>query len=231
MSWIALGNPRPRAKPRRYTPVQWTESDLLGFDELGLPCLSREPTSLEASFTDVISKRRTRYELGIPPSHAIEDLLYLTSRVQMQFESPLGFPLSRRPVPSAGGIHPIHVVLHASGSNQVHRYDPFLHGLRRVESALDTQKLRAAMHAVVPAHKAILLLLVAEPGMTAAKYANAESLIWRDAGVLLGSLSFAAEALGLNFVPLGVTGDPWASQLVIGAGLRGVGAALVGSRT
>lgn len=230
MSWIALGNPRPRADPRQYAPVQWTESDLRGFEELGLPRVSREPTSSEASFAEVISRRRTRYELGIPPSHAVEDLLCLTCRVQMQFDSPLGFPLSRRPVPSAGGIHPIHIVLHASGSNQVHRYDPFQHGLRRVESALDTQKLRTAMHAVVPGDQAVLLLLVAEPGMTAAKYANANSLIWRDAGVLLGSLSFAAEALGLNFVPLGVTGDPWASQLVGGPGLCGVGVALVGSR-
>jgi SagB-type dehydrogenase family enzyme len=228
VSWISLGNPRPRPEPQQYAPVQWTESDLLGFQELGLPCMSLKTASPEASFAELISRRRTRYELGIPPGQAVEDLLRLTCQVQVQLDGPHGFRLSNRPVPSAGGIHPIHVVLHAPGSNQVHRYDPFQHGLRKIESTLDTQKLRSAMYEVVPADQAVLLLLVAEPGMTAAKYADASSLIWRDAGVLLAGLIFAAEALGLNFVPLGVTGDPWAGQLVSQPGLYGVGAALIG---
>ncbi len=228
MSWIDLGNPRPRPEPQQYAPVQWSESGLLGFHELGLPCTSLETSSHGASFAEVIFRRRTRYELGIPPSQAIEDLLRLTCQVQMQLDGPLGFRLSRRPVPSAGGIHPIHVVLHAPGSNHVHRYDPVQHGLRRVESPLDTQELRSAMSDVLPADQAVLLLLVAEPGMTAAKYADASSLVWRDAGVLLAGFIFVAEALGLNFVQLGVTGDPWAGQLVSRPGLYGVGAGFIG---
>lgn len=229
MSWIVLGNPRPHPEPQQYAPVQWMESGLLGFQELGLPRMPQKAASpVGTSFAEIISRRRTRYELGVPPGQAVEDLLRLTCQVQMQLDSPLGFPLSRRPVPSAGGIHPIHVVLHAPGSNQVHRYDPIQHGLRRIESTFDTHELRCAMHDVVPALQAVLLLLVAEPGMTAAKYADASSLIWRDAGVLLGGLIFAAEALGLNFVPLGVTGDPWAGKLVSRPGLCGVGAAFIG---
>ncbi|SEM10533.1 hypothetical protein SAMN05518845_11692 [Variovorax sp. YR750] len=87
------------------------------------------------------------------------------------------------------------------------------------------------MDELIAAPVATLLLLVAEPGKTAAKYFNSESLVWRDAGVLLGYLSLAAEALGLAFVPLGITGDPWAGKLVDESGLAGVGAALVGRRT
>jgi len=79
------------------------------------------------------------------------------------------------------------------------------------------------------AGSATLLLFVAEPGMTIAKYSNASSLIWRDAGILQGYFAAAAESLDLNFCFLGVTGEPWASQLVDQPGLCGVGAAYVGA--
>lgn len=93
------------------------------------------------------------------------------------------------------------------------------------------QTVRRETDDLVVAPSATLLLLVAEPGKTAAKYLNPDSLVWRDAGVLLGYLSLAAEALGLAFVPLGATGDPWAGTLVDEAGLTDVGAALVGACT
>jgi hypothetical protein len=229
VSWINLGNPRPHPESRPYAPLQWRESNLLGFQELGLPGSSRESVSPEGSFAEILARRRTRYELGIPPTQAIEDLLHMTCRVQMQLGNTLGFSLSRRPVPSAGGIHPVHVVLHAPGSNQLYHYDPIQHGLRRIDSLVNVRELRSAMHDVVAGDRAVLLMLVGEPGMTAAKYADPSSLVWRDAGVLLGALIFAAESLRLNFVPLGVTGDPWAGQLVNRPGLCGVGAALIGS--
>ena len=72
------------------------------------------------------------------------------------------------------------------------------------------------------------MVLVAEPGKTAAKYANSESLVWRDAGVLLGYMSVVAEALGLGFCPLGITGQAYVSALSADARLTGVGLAVVG---
>jgi hypothetical protein len=86
------------------------------------------------------------------------------------------------------------------------------------------------MHEVVAAPSATLLLFVAEPGMTGSKYEEAASLVWRDAGVLIGVIAAAAEALSLNFSPMGVTGEPWAGYLIPGAPLVGVGAAFVGAR-
>ena len=85
-------------------------------------------------------------------------------------------------------------------------------------------------HEVIDAPNATLLLFVAEPGMTGSKYEDAASLVWRDAGVLLGAIAMAAEALALNFSPMGVTGEPWTSHLILGAPLVGVGAAFVGAR-
>jgi hypothetical protein len=73
------------------------------------------------------------------------------------------------------------------------------------------------------------MLFAAEPNLTFAKYNEACSLIWRDAGVLQGILSLAAEDLGLNFCLVGVTGEPWVSGLIEQNTLVGVGAAYVGA--
>jgi hypothetical protein len=79
---------------------------------------------------------------------------------------------------------------------------------------------------------ATLLAFVAEPGKTASKYENHETLVLRDAGVMLGYLSVVSEFLGFSFCPLGLTGEPYISQqLLNGDGrLTGVGLALVGER-
>ena len=89
--------------------------------------------------------------------------------------------------------------------------------------------VRKSMAAVVDqSDDATLLLFAAKPERTFAKYDSACSLVWRDAGVLLGYLSIAAESIGLNFVPLGINGEPFVSRLVDQAGLVGVGGAFVG---
>jgi hypothetical protein len=74
-----------------------------------------------------------------------------------------------------------------------------------------------------------LVSLVAEPGKTAAKYANHESLVWRDAGVVLGYMSLMAEALKLSFCPLGITGRPYVTDCLPNAStLQAVGLAVLG---
>ncbi|WP_169732561.1 hypothetical protein [Derxia gummosa] len=74
-----------------------------------------------------------------------------------------------------------------------------------------------------------MLALIVEPGKTAAKYVNPESLVWRDAGVVLGYMSIVAEVLGLSFCPLGITAHAELTNLfgpnecLFGAGLALLG--------
>jgi hypothetical protein len=72
-----------------------------------------------------------------------------------------------------------------------------------------------------------VLAFVAEPGRTAAKYEDSDSLVWRDAGVLQGMLCAVAPAVGLEVCLLGPTGDEWVSRLAGEGQLRGVGLARV----
>lgn len=223
MTWIDPGNPHPHPLPptRTYTPVVWPEGA-----HVPLP----PPSEVAArSFIEVALARRTRRDFSALEAGQLSALLSLTCRVQQVGDTQLGFPLTRRPAPSAGAIHPIHLVLLGPGKSAWQRYDPFQHALVNMPTSVDAQHVRRAMEELLSAPGATLLLLAAEGGMTAAKYDHPWSLVWRDAGVLLGWLSMAAEALDLSFCPLGVTGEPWTSRLLDQPGLMGVGAAFVGA--
>jgi hypothetical protein len=161
----------------------------------------------------------------------LDALFTLTCKVTDAADDRLGFPQAHRPAPSAGGIHPIHVVINLPEDEAFLRYDPANHGFRVLRTDLASRLVRREVGDLVDAAHAAVLLFVAEPGMTAAKYSNADSLVWRDAGVLLGAFCYAAEALEMNCVPLGITGEPWVTQLNPAPGLAGVGVALLGSRS
>ncbi|MDP9649676.1 nitroreductase family protein [Paraburkholderia caledonica] len=240
MTWMDLGNPALRTEPGFYTPVSWAEGPAIALDEPSEDSTGStdtfashtegNTTDLSDGFDALVASRRTRYDFHGIDLPSLGQLFSLTCRVSLIGTSALGFPLSQRPAPSAGAIHPVHVVVHLPGAARLHRYDPFGHGLRPLTCHIRLTQLRDAMNCVVDGRNAALLMFVAEPGKTLAKYEAGCSLIWRDAGILQGYFSMAAESLGLNFVPLGVTGDPWAGQLVEQAGLTGVGVAYVGTR-
>lgn len=224
MKWIDLGNPRPRVEPTPYQPITWES-----LAETPLPTLINAPEHRD-SFIAVALRRRTRRTFAALSLDQLGALMTLTCRTQRVASSDLGFPLSQTPCPSAGAIHPIHVLLIRPDDERCYRYDPYQHALHNIPCRLDVRQVMDSMQDVLPAPAATLLLFVAEPGMTASKYEAAESLIWRDAGVQLGLFAMASEALGISFCPLGVTGEPWVGQLIDQPGLAGVGAAFVGSR-
>lgn len=221
--WVDLGNPRPRESPRHYTPLSW-------------PLGPRIPLPIPAfvggarrSLAELLLQRRTRREFLPLSTELLSKLTWLTCQVQRTGGDELGFSLSHRPCPSAGAIHPIHLLVIDPQADRWFRYDPVSHALNEVITQLEPRQVLADIQSVLPAPSATLLLLAAEPGKTSAKYEAPGSLVWRDAGVLLGFLAVAAEALGLSYCPLGVTGDPWVGRLLNQPGLTGVGTAFVGA--
>ena len=221
MTWVDLGDPVPWPEVRPHRPVRWPNGEVRS--------LAANTLWPQKSFADIATRRRTRRSFAALDEAHLGTLLALTCRVRTLGPDSLGFPLSSRPVPSAGAIHPVHLIVHFPGTATWHRYDPVGHSLVEVPSALSPAEVRAALDGVLPGGAATLLLLAAEPGMTFAKYRDACSLVWRDAGVLQGHLAVAAEALDLSFCLLGVTGEAWVSRLLDQAGLVGVGAAYVGA--
>lgn len=222
MTWHDLGDPRPLDRVEQYVPYSWPKGNVRE-----LPVPDSLPTT---SFVDVVSSRRTRRVFNRLSVNQLSQLLWLSCRCQEKGDLSLGFPIELHPVSSAGAIHPIHVLIFETTDQLLWRYNPDNHELISLNGTSHIlEHLKNAAEEVLPLQQTTVMVFVAEPGKTFAKYRNASSLIWRDAGVLLGHLGLVSESLGINFCPLGITGEPWSSRLDTHGNLVGVGLALLGS--
>jgi SagB-type dehydrogenase family enzyme len=139
-----------------------------------------------------------------------------------------------RPHASAGGRHPIDIfIINTEDSkNSIYLYQPIFHSL----AALDCQKekvseLIEAINNVLPIQKGTIIWFGAQFAKTLSKYRNGESLVWKDVGVLTATITLVAEALNLNCCPLGITGEPFVSQIFASEKeVVGVGGILIGGR-
>ena len=221
MDWMNLGSPTVRAEPGHYQPFTWPDGTFHALPEI-------EDVGDEG-ILNLLDHRRTRRTFSALSEIQLGQLLWRCARTQAIAESDYGFELELRPTPSAGAIHPIHILIHLPGASHWCRYDSRRHGLSEIPGSVEAfVGLEEQCHRSLPAEQVTRLLLVAEPGKTSAKYKNGESLIWRDAGALLAVMAVIAEALDYSFCPLGITGDPWAGRLAPSGVLSGVGVALVG---
>ena len=217
-------SPSPRIDPLVYKPVEWPNGK-----SMPLPPRN-DPVNVD--LVHLLENRQTRRHF--PRKISIEvlgQLLWLSCRSRSSRSSELGFNLDSRPAPSAGAIHPVHVLISYGPEVPWSRYDPAGHCLVEINnSEIHANTARGFANEVVRLDEAVLLAFVAEPGKTAAKYNHSEGLVWRDAGVLLGYLSMISEALNLSFCPLGITGGPHMSKLLGGrSDLYGVAMAVVGA--
>jgi SagB-type dehydrogenase family enzyme len=221
MDWINLSSPAVRAEPGHYQPLTWPDGTFHALPEVE----DVDDTGILA----LLDHRRTRRTFNALSIDQLGQLLWRSTRTQAIAESDYGFDLELRPTPSAGAIHPIHILAYLPDSPNWCRYDSRRHGLVELPgSAQAFAGLAEQCEQSLPGEQATRLLLVAEPGKTAAKYQHGESLIWRDAGALLAIMAVIAEALDYAFCPLGITGEPWAGQVAPSDVLTGVGVALVG---
>ncbi|MFV3314214.1 hypothetical protein [Pseudomonas sp. NY15374] len=226
MTWTRPSNPSPRAIPEFYEPYVWPVGNHLFF----AAAKGSVPVAAEASVFDLLARRRSRRSFGPVNTDALGSLLWHTAGIQATEPSGYGPRLEQRPTPSAGALHPIHLLLKMPDFPEWYRYDGGAHALVEVPGSSGVlAPLLGQSVEVIASPCATRIVLIAEPGKTFAKYHHASSLIWRDAGALLGILSIAAEALGMHFCPLGITGEPWVSELCLTGRLAGVGMALIGS--
>lgn len=215
-------DPKPRDVPQRYEPIAWPRGQRIQLPPRTAPLLVDVVTLMEQRQT----RREFTRELSL---EALGEFLWLACRSRSSRASQYGPKQESRPHPSAGALHPIHVLVARDGE-ALYRYDPAEHALMEIPGSKS-----CAVHALAAARASLelgqagVLALVAEPGKTGSKYENPASLVWRDAGVVLGYMSVVAEALGLAFCPLGMTGERQLIEALPGAtDLRGVGLAVLG---
>lgn len=168
---------------------------------------------------EVLARRESRREGLRPSKEDVAQLLWHSARTLRTAREESGFLWQHRPAPSGGGRHPVDLLVCASLTQPaLELYDPMAHCLCRLEvtdHAALTQFCKE-VDAVLPVGNAVILWFVAQFDRTMSKYQNGESLIWLDAGALLATIYFVAEALGLACCAVGITGAPWVTQALGG---------------
>ena len=107
---------------------------------------------------------------------------------------------------------------------------PLTHQLQalRVLAREDLEAFLRDCHTILPEASGTGIVLVGDINRVAALYKRPESLLWRDAGVLLQTLALVATAYRLAFCPLGILGTAVVRALGLPEPTLGVGVALIG---
>ena len=127
--WTWLGSPTPRQEPVAYTPWVWP---IVRSISLPMACAS------VGAWSEASSTRRSRRTFAPLELEQIGMLLWHTLYCQRTADSPLGFALQRRAVPSAGAIHPVHLVMQMPDDSATWaRYNPLTHALDVVAASAD----------------------------------------------------------------------------------------------
>lgn len=191
------------------------------------------PTNLpDVKLASVISGRHSSRKFGKLSLEHLSDVLWLSAKVKNVLIQSNGYILTHRPSPSAGGRHPIDILVlsPALEREKLYYYNSFEHSLNQLsvqEQHIET--LMKHLNEIVQIEDGTILWFVAHPERTAAKYENPESLIWRDAGALIYCVQLACTAYSLNSCPVGSLGEPFISQMFANFGnVYGTGGLFVG---
>lgn len=190
--------PHPRITPRACADFE-------------LPFLQREYLPLPKTlpprdFRDVLEARRSAVYGPLDKYELAALLWYATGIRGWEQSGRSGFPISWRPAPSAGGLHPIEIVAISScGDCEVMHYNPRDHSYGYWGGPWDHLILdnSAKSTMAIGAASGWTLFMVADFGRTEAAYENPITLIFRDSGCLICTLCLCAEWLGLSSCPIG----------------------------
>ncbi|MDB5270113.1 MAG: hypothetical protein JWP58_3153 [Hymenobacter sp.] len=219
-----LADPRPRLKPKSTA----TSSSYKTSEKFYLP---RPDIKGNKSFFRVLAARASRRQFAHVSDEKLATFLWYSAKALSINQGPHNIFCQHRYVPSAGGLHPIDLIVIDVHEGSVSVYDPIAHALCRLDVAEENVVafLRYSQ-TVLDAGSGILIWFAARPDKVSAKYTHELSLIWRDVGALIASMYLIAEALSLNYCALGALGSQELQTLTGDNSILGAGGCILGSR-
>lgn len=223
-SLIKLASPQRRINVTNFEVYKYKTSDILYLDW--------EPAVEHADFFLTCLTRKTERIFHEPTLADVSKLLWFSVKTFQVGRDLWGSEVKHKPVPSSGGRHPVDIIYitYLDDMWKCFLYDDYAHAL--LLFPLETQKIEAFVQRVsmiLDPQMGSILWFISQDMKVSSKYENAESLIWRDAGAILGHLALVAQALELNFCPLGITGAIELEQLLgLPSALSALGGGIVG---
>lgn len=135
------------------------------------------------------------------------------------------------PPASAGALHAVRVIVASlKGQPRAFAYDPIGDAIERLrlKRIEGLQDFRDQVTSCIPEARGFALGLLGDAVMAGEAYREPESLLWRDAGVLIQTISMVACAEGHAACALGVHGRGLVSALGLEGQFLALGAVLIG---
>lgn len=213
--------PTEEPQPRKFASTVPTQ-DISIFGEVALPTPAF-PLG-ESTFASVFANRHST-RVGRPLNlQKLSNLLWLANRGPSPDQSKANH--NHRVSPSAGGIHPIEIVVTniEEISDSIFWYQHRAHNLGAIGNSTTARTLNHQAQDCVGALGTIVWL-AGSVQRVGAKYEGPLNLLLRDAGALLATISLAATACNIGSTFIGATGSnvisslPWKCSCV---GLGGI---------
>jgi SagB-type dehydrogenase family enzyme len=193
--------------------------------------LPRPEIKANKSFFRVLAARASRRNFAHVTDEKLAAFLWYSAKALTLNQGPNNLFCQHRFVPSAGGLHPIDLLVFDVHEQSVSVYDPIAHALCKLDVAQDkVATFLAYSQDVLDSGSGTLIWFAARPEKVSAKYTNELSLIWRDVGALIASMYLIAEALSLNYCALGVLGGQELQELTGNTSIIGTGGCILGAR-
>lgn len=191
--------------------------------------LSRSIRRPDRDFFDVLNNRKSA--VGCPLSESdLSSLVWHSTLLRARRAGRFGIPWESRSAPSAGGLHPIRLlVLPIENAAVRGLYDHHEHALIQIDNkALDLN--RESIDELLGQTGGTTLQLAADAALIDACYTHGSSLMWRDAGALLATICLVATALELQSTAVGRTGEAIVRAAAMPPSFVGVGAVHISSK-
>lgn len=169
----------------------------------------------------MLSERKSARLLKPFSKSKLLSVLYHSARVKSTSLSETGFLKSHRPFASAGGRHPIELVILTTGISDLTDgfwyFDPYQLFLKKVELPKEYENEIRSRASLLLNEKTIppaIILSLAILHRTLSRYKNGVGLIWRDTGNVFGLISFVVLAHSIRSCDLGFSEEFRFSQML-----------------
>ena len=188
--------------------------------------------SPSCDFFDVIQRRKSEREFQFFSVERLSYILWICSKSTTVSNNAAGRIWYRKGYPSAGGLHCIDQIIFIKNNNtcSVYLYNHISHSLDCLDvNEVEVNSFLEATDKVLSHKNATIVWNVAKINIILAFYGNCTSLVYRDEGVIQGTYALAASAISANFCSIGITGEPYISNMLNKyITVRGVGGFYIG---
>ncbi|WP_417447818.1 hypothetical protein [Idiomarina abyssalis] len=185
----------------------------------------------ERSFLSVFKERRSARAFYPLTYSDLSKFLIVTHQLIHSDKTSSSLDIEHQPAMSSGGLQAITPLLKVvSDEHRWFKYQNTQHTMIAIDGQADTLgEYLNEVNENLKLNSAIPIVYAGDLKRLSGKYENPDSLLWRDAGVMMNIHAMAATYLGLTYSPVGQLGQPIISDLkgcsrsVIGCGMAILG--------